>query len=300
MMALRHAGRLPVGLIAASVAALLLLSACAPQPGANVEATAQSLARQWVAQTAEALSAVQATPSSTDTPVPVATAVATTAGPTEPPAPIASDTPTAMPTSTVAPTRAPDVPATSSPAAVLTLTAAPPCPIAVNPELVAGWDRAKLGCPTADAAVIWTAWEPFQHGEMFWRNDLDRTYALHWQNGTDPSSGDWSTGKDAWQWEQSYPDGRGLTPPAGLFEPVRGFGFAWFNFLGGPASTLGWATSQEKGFCANLQPFEKGLVVRSSGGTCGDDMYNWANDPAFAPVFATLYADGTWVRHPSP
>jgi hypothetical protein len=157
-----------------------------------------------------------------------------------------------------------------------------------------------LGCPTEKASLIWAAWEPFQHGDMLWRSDLDWTYALHRQHGTDTSSGDWSTGEDAWKWDQSFPEGRGLTPPAGMFEPIRGFGFAWFNFLGGPASALGWATSQEKGFCANLQPFERGLIIRSSGGSCGDNMFNWANDPSFAPVFSALYADGTWVRHQSP
>jgi hypothetical protein len=275
----------------------LLLSACAPQTNFNVEATAQSLARLWMTQTAEAQTAAQPAHTPTDTPIPAAT----TAVPTEaPPAPIATATPTTLPTATPAPTLTSVASATPSPRPVIPLTAAPPCAIAVNPELAGGWDREKLGCPTAKSGMIWAAWEPFQYGEMFWRSDLDWTYVLHRQNGTDASSGDWSTGEDAWKWDQSFPDGRGLTPPAGMSEPVRGFGFAWFNFLGGPSSGLGWATSQEKGFCANLQPFEKGLIIRSSGGSCQDNMFNWANDPSFAPVFSTLYADGTWLRHQSP
>jgi len=171
--------------------------------------------------------------------------------------------------------------------------------VAVDPQLAAGWDQTKLGCPTAKAAVIWAAWEPFQRGNMFWRNDLDWTYALEQRNGTDTGFGNWSTGKDAWKWDESFPEGRGLTPPPGLLEPVRGFGYAWYNFLSGPDSALGWATSQEKGFCANLQPFENGVIFHSSTVLyCQDQTYNWAaQDPSFTPLFFTLYADSTWERH---
>lgn len=289
MDALKFSGRIRVaGLFAVSLVTLLLLSSCAAPPAVNVEATAQSLARLWVAQTAEAQSAAQAAPTATDTPVP---AVSTPPA-TEIPAPANTDTPTVMPTLPPATT------VSASPVPGLTPGPAAACPVAVDPQLAAGWDQVRLGCPTAKSSMIWAAWEPFQHGEMFWRSDLDWTYALHQQDGTDKSRGDWATGKDAWKWDQvSYPDGRGLTPPPGLFEPKRGFGFAWFDALGGPASPLGWATGEEKGFCANLQEFEKGLIIHSTGGACGDNLYNWANVPAFTPLFFTLNADGSWERH---
>ena len=281
------------GLIAVGLVTLLLLSSCATQPTVNVEATAQSLARLWVAQTAEAQSVAQAAPSATDTPVPTAST---------PPAteiPVNTDTPTVIPTPTVMPTRPPATAAAASPVPVPTSDPAVACPVAADPELAAGWDRAKLGCPTARAAVIWAAWEPFQHGNMFWRSDLDWTYALHQRNGTDSAFGEWSTGKDTWRWDESFPEGRGLKPPPGLLEPIRGFGYTWYNFLGGPDSTLGWATGQEKGFCANLQPFEHGVIFHSSTiQFCQDQMYNWAaEDPSFTPLFFTLYADGNWERH---
>jgi hypothetical protein len=297
MDTLKFSGRTRVaGLIAVSLVTLLLLSSCAAQPSVNVEATAQSLARAWVAQTAEAQSAAKAAPTATDTPV---SAVSTPPA-TEIPAPASTATSTLMPAPTVMPTRPPATTVTASPEPGLTPGPATACAVAVDPKLAAGWDQMKLGCPIAKAAVIWAAWEPFQHGEMLWRSDLDWTYALHRQNGTDVSLGDWSTGKDTWKWDQSFPDGHGLTPPPGLLEPVRGFGYAWYNFLGGSTSPVGWATSQEKGFCANLQPFEKGIIVHSSNtGSCQDGQYNWAANPAFAPLFFTLYEDGTWVRHPS-
>jgi hypothetical protein len=292
MVTLRLSHKYVAGL-ALGLIAVLLLSACAAPPAVDVEATAQSLARLGITQTAEAQPAAQTQPS-TGPPIPAATAPV----PTEPPAPSATATLSAKPTATRAPSATAVATATSAPGAALTLTAAPPCAIAVNPQLTAGWDRGRLGCPTAKSSMIWSAWEPFQHGDMFWRSDLDWTYALHQQNGTDKSRGDWATGKDAWKWDQvSYPDGRGLKPPSGLFEPKRGFGFAWFDALGGSASPLGWATGEEKGFCANLQEFEKGLIIHSTGGACGDNLYNWANVPAFAPLFFTLNADGSWERH---
>ena len=134
---------------------------------------------------------------------------------------------------------------------------------------------------------------------MWWRSDLDWTYALYWQNGTNPVTGNWVTGGDAWRWDQvSFPEGHGLTPPPGLFEPIRGFGFVWFEKLGGPSSQLGWATDQEKGFCALVQPFEHGLIFHSSTVQyCQDELFNYATQPSFAPLFFVLSDDGKWQRY---
>jgi hypothetical protein len=202
-----------------------------------------------------------------------------------------------LPTPTVMPTRPPATTVAASPVPGLTPGPAAACPVAVDPQLASGWDQARLGCPTAKSNVIWAAWQPFQRGEMFWRSDIDWIYELRRGKGTDAARGDWSTGKDAWKWDESYPDGRGLKPPSGLFEPVRGFGYVWYEFLAGPDSAMGWATAQEKGFCANLQPFENGLIFRSSGQPCEAGMYNWAANPSFTPLFFTLHADGSWERH---
>jgi hypothetical protein len=294
MDALKYSSRIRVaGLIAVGLVTLVLLSSCAASPAVNVEATAQSLARAWVAQTAEAQSAAQAAPSATDTPV----SAVTTPPATEIPAAASTVTSTVLPTLTVMPTRPTATTVAASPVPGLTPGPAAACPMAVDPQLAAGWDQTKLGCPTAKSSIIWSAWEPFQHGDMFWRSDIDWIYELHWENSTDAARGDWSTGKDAWKWDQSHPDGHGLTPPSGFFEPVRGFGYVWYEFLAGPDSAMGWATAQEMGFCASLQPFENGLIFHSSGQPCEAGMYNWAANPSFAPLFFTLYADGTWERH---
>ncbi len=171
----------------------------------------------------------------------------------------------------------------------------PVCTIATDSALAPAWELAGLGCPTAASAVIWAAWEPFEHGAMFWRSDADWAYVLHWQNGTNASLGDWITGENGWKWDGSFPDGHGLMPPQGRLEPIRGFGYVWFSFLGGPTSAIGWATAAEKGFCVTLQPFANGVIFRSNSVPyCQDQLFNWASDPSFAPIFVTLYGDKSW------
>ena len=200
------------------------------------------------------------------------------------------------PDATATPTWTP-LPATATP------TPTPPCAIAVDPELAPAWNRATLGCPDESAHVVWSAWQPFEHGYMWWRSDSgsgsDLTYALFWQHGTNPLTGYWDTGGDAWRWDQvSFPQGHGLTPPAGHYEPIHGFGFVWFDKLGGPASQIGWATDEEKGFCALVQPFEDGLIFRSSTVQyCQDELFNYATQPSFAPLFFVLSDDGKWQRY---
>lgn len=133
---------------------------------------------------------------------------------------------------------------------------------------------------------------------MLWRSDADHVYVFLFQNGTNSTRGSYQTGGDAWKWDGSFPDGTGLTPPSGLLEPVRGFGYVWRNFLGGPSSDIGWAADAEKGFCAKIQPFEQGLIFHSNTVTyCEDQYFNWATDPSFVPLYFSLYGDGTWRRH---
>ena len=297
-----------VGAIAVIIVVLGILLAGNMGPKPDVEETARVLAAQIATETARAWPAdtqqpspqtplatasdmvppatetpqpslTAATPAQTDTPAPTASSSAT-------PAAIPPETDTPTPTPTATPTRTPTPPP-------------PPCGIPVDPKLEAAWNRAAIGCPTGTATIVWSAWEPFQRGYMWWREDQDRAYVLHWKNGTNPSAGDWHTGGDTWKWDGSFPDGHGLTPPAGLLEPVRGFGFVWYNFLGGPDSPIGWATDAEKGFCARIQPFEKGLIFHSSTVEFCDaaKQYNHATNPAFAPLFFAGYDSGTWQRY---
>jgi hypothetical protein len=305
-----------IGPVTLAALALLVLAGCGTKATPDVQASAEALAHLWATETAQALptpdvqataealarlwatETAQAQPSATEappTPLPVPPTDTSTPIPPTPgaPTPTNTATPAQIPTASRTPTFTPT--ATRTPTATPSPTA---CPIAVDTQLAPAWDRLKLGCPVANAEVIWSAWEPFQHGYMFWRSDLDWTYLLDWQGGTDDTTGDWVTGGDAWKWDGSFPDGHGLTPPPGLYEPIRGFGFAWYNFLGGPDSQVGWATDIEKGFCANLQRFQNGFLFHSSTiQYCQDEFFNWATNPSFAPLSVALYGDGTWRRY---
>jgi hypothetical protein len=133
---------------------------------------------------------------------------------------------------------------------------------------------------------------------MLWRNDIDRTYVLYIPEDGDGSTGTWEQNPEEWKWDGSNPDGVGMTPPGGLYEPRRGFGWVWRTYLGGPDSGLGWAVEEEKGFCATVQPFDTGLIFQSSTvPACEGDLYNWAIHPSFVPLLFALYEDGTWQRY---
>jgi uncharacterized protein with LGFP repeats len=130
---------------------------------------------------------------------------------------------------------------------------------------------------------------------MVWMEDTDWIYLLNHAGGTDSNRGDWVTGGDSWRWDNitSAPE---LTPPEGLVEPIRGFGFVWYEMLGGQNGPLGWGTAEEKGFCARVQRFDKGTLVQSTPMACGAGQFNWASTSGFTPLFIALYDDGGWQR----
>jgi hypothetical protein len=89
-----------------------------------------------------------------------------------------------------------------------------------------------------------------------------------------------------------------MSPPPRLHEPVRGFGWLWRQYLGGPSGELGWARDHEKGFCARVQPFELGVVLKSDTVEfCRDELFNWAREPSFVPLIFSVRSDGTWRRY---
>jgi serine/threonine protein kinase len=283
------------GLVVIIVAVLVLVAFLLLRGGpssVDVTATEQALARLWVTQTAEA------NPTATP-PQPTALPVETNAGPSATAAPTSLPTAAATAAPTGTPTPFPTAPpptATPPPPTSTPIPPTPACALAADPQLAPAWDRTRLGCPTAGASMIWAAWEPFERGYMLWRSDTDSVYVLNMQDGTNLFAGTWQLRTE--KWDGSNPDGVGLSPPPGLHEPMRGFGWLWRTYLGGPGSQVGWAREEEKGFCANIQPFESGLVFGSSTVTyCQDEMFNWATHPSFTPLLFALYGDGTWRRH---
>ena len=128
--------------------------------------------------------------------------------------------------------------------------------------------RTKLGCPAETEKGVWAGEEAFQNGVMFWRQDTRKIYALY-NNGT------WQTYDDTWtsaerEWDPN------IVPPAGLFQPKRGFGKVWRD---NPSvrNALGWATMEERPLYASTQPFAGGLMF-------------WSN----ARGIYVLYNDGRW------
>jgi hypothetical protein len=76
----------------------------------------------------------------------------------------------------------------------------------------------------------------------------------------------WQT-NPVWKWDGSNPDGIGLSPPPGLVEPKRGFGWLWRTHLGREDGPLGWAFDREYGFdnVGQSQNFEEGVIFKGSG-----------------------------------
>jgi hypothetical protein len=196
-------------------------------------------------------------------------------------------TPTAPATSvTGTPTPSP------SPASTATVTPTPTpanCDVPVEPPFQPLYRRDLLGCPTAAAAIVWSAWEPFERGSMLWRSDTDTAYVFL-------DNGEWGVPETRWD-GQSPPD-RGAPPP-GLRAPERGFGFVWassdeiFN-------ALGWALDQEKGFCAIIQNFEHGFILQSTSvpSCTPDQLYNHAAAGDWTPVLLAATDNGLWYSSP--
>jgi serine/threonine protein kinase len=293
-----RAGRSPwlwglAAIAAVAVLALIVLWLLGGGPS-PVDATATDQALAWLRATQTAQALPTATP-----PQPTAMPDATSPGPstTDTPTPLLAATATATPTGTPTPLpTAPPPTATPHPPTSTPIPPTPACALVADPQLAPAWDRGRLGCPTAGSAITWAAWETFERGYLFWRSDTDRVYLLLMQDGSNLNAGTWQLRME--KWDGSNPAGVGLSPPAGLYEPVRGFGWLWRTHLGGPGSQLGWAREEEKGFCANVQPFESGLLFGSSTVTnCQDQLFNWATHPSFTPLLFALAGDGTWRRH---
>ena len=110
--------------------------------------------------------------------------------------------------------------------------------------------NSQLGCAQGTVNTVNSASQPFERGFMIWVNGPiyalfnDGRYGQHTDTfvaGVDPESG-------------------GEVPPAGLVEPVRGFGKVW-RTTAEVRSGLGWGTAGETGGTATVQRFERGWMI---------------------------------------
>ena len=153
-----------------------------------------------------------------------------------------------------------------------------PCALAADGRFGLPADSAeRLGCAAREAGEQWVASQPFERGHMFWLTPRPEESAQVIILSDDDA---WVAHADTWAEGQPDRD-PGLTPPQGLYQPVRGFGKVWREQLGGQAAEIGWAREPERGHTALVQPFASGLLVRLEDGT----------------TYA-LYADGVWQTFP--
>lgn len=174
----------------------------------------------------------------------------------------------------------------ATPTTIPTLTPTVGCPRVVHAPFAPIYDAGRLGCPVNDASLVWSAWEIFERGYMFWRSDNNRAYAFFNDNAWLPVNERWDG--------QSIP-GRGDVP-AGLQAPERGFGYAW-AVRDDLFQRLGWATDQERGFCAFIQSFERGFILQSSDVEfCQDTLYNHARAAEWRPLLLVVTNEGAWYN----
>ncbi|MEM7134695.1 MAG: restriction endonuclease [Chloroflexota bacterium] len=164
----------------------------------------------------------------------------------------------------------------------------PVCNRTVDPRFQALYRQEGIGCPNTDLLVIWSAWQPFERGFMYWRQDNDTSYVLLGTN-----DGKW--------FAPELPSGvlnanRGAAPPGGQ-APVRGFGYIWSND-DAVFNSLGWATDKEKGFCSAVQGFEAGIIIQSIPvDSCSDQgHYNQAKAADWQPLTIVANLDGRWAN----
>ncbi len=191
--------------------------------------------------------------------------------PTDTPLPTPVFTPTPTDTFTLPPTATRTPSATPRPAQALpppptatpteTPTPAFPCSLAPHPAfgewLGAPGQLERVGCPTASAVTSSALVQLFEHGQMIWRQDRRQIYASY-------DDGTWEVFEDTWE-EGDPPFDPGLTPPAGMNQPLRQLGKVWRE-QPRVRERLGWATSDEIAFEGVFQSFERGeLIARPPG-----------------------------------
>jgi hypothetical protein len=111
---------------------------------------------------------------------------------------------------------------------------------------------APAACPRYSASETWAAEQPFEHGRMIWLEEvqgadyvLQRFILVLYDDGT------YAYFEDAWV--EGMPESDpAIVPPAGLLQPIRGFGKVWRENTS-VRDGLGWATAGEQGFTTTWQ-----------------------------------------------
>lgn len=108
-------------------------------------------------------------------------------------------------------------------------------------------------CPQGPAITTSAAAQRFQRGLLIWFQQPDRFYIFY---DEPPRSFHWIEPPYRFNPGASPHNRVGETPPAGLFEPVSGFGQLWrgeFEGVEDLRARLGWASEPEFGFTTHYQ-----------------------------------------------
>lgn len=108
-------------------------------------------------------------------------------------------------------------------------------------------DPQATGCPLNPPATINAAYQQFQYGYMVW-DSPNNAILVFYNNGT------YTEVFDTWSGEDIVFD---QDPPAGLIQPLRGFGKVWVENQA-IRDALGWATASEQGYSATFQAMDSG------------------------------------------
>ncbi len=122
----------------------------------------------------------------------------------------------------------------------------------------------KIGCPVGQPITVKLVAQAFQTGFMFWR-DTREIYVLS-TAGIQKGAATDTFWRFPDNWNESMPaSDPAQVPPAGLLQPVRGFGYVWRSNAT-VHNSLGWALSTEQPFDSTWQNFEHGWMMTNLGG----------------------------------
>ncbi len=130
-----------------------------------------------------------------------------------------------------------------------------------------------LPCPAGPPVSTAASEQVFEHGRMIWLGGTNTILVLFGDglppNGPGLPPSGYASFPDTWTQAEPESD-PALTPPAGLFQPVRGFGKVWRGELV-PGQTvrdaLGWALAPEQPYTGMYQRPWKTCLMAATDGT---------------------------------
>lgn len=179
-------------------------------------------------------------------------------------------------------------PPTTAPQTVESIptTEPPPPPTTTptaTPESTAGPTPLPEGFPTPVAARILVAEQVFERGRMFWLEPSKEIWVI-------TEDGKWTRFPDTFEEGEAEYD-PALTPPAGLRQPIRGFGKVWRE-NDSVRAALGWAKDVEYGYTTDYRYDHGGTIDRAGDYEAGPGVHTLVTLGNETVNFDE--ADGTW------